>query len=370
MNKSRALWAIVFFLSVDAVLFRLPVYCQFVKPHSFTGVLVQRCQLAAEKESEHAPLVAVMGDSRMREGFSAKIFDKVAVDQSIPERALNLTVSGSTLRVWYYLLKHVDPSCSAFKMIVLGLPSYWDEDYSSELSNTKLDLTLSLPILKAVDTPAFVESFEDRSIRNDVLLGSVLKSYGYRRDVRDFVLNLSDRLAERTDSDKYWETRDYSYEGDKNSLTGIQIVKHDQFGNVPPHLEQAKVDRLKFAVFPGPPNPDFWKRHYLQYWVNRLVERYADSPTKIVLVCVPNHPLPVQDPRPHINRTISSLAKFPNVRVLPEDTFASLNRPEYFSDDIHLNVTGRRKFTEMLSEKLLDPSLLATRTALNHTNAD
>jgi hypothetical protein len=368
MNKSRALWAIVLFLSVDVVLFRLPVYCQFVKPNSFTGALVQRCQLAAEKQKESTPLVALVGDSRMREGFSAKIFDQVAAGQAMPDRALNLTVSGSTLRVWYYLLKHVDPNCRAFKMIVVGLPSFWDEDYSSELANAKLDLQLSLPVLKAIDTPEFVESFEDGNVRNDVLLGAVLKLYGYRRDVKNFALNVSDRLAERADADRYWEKSDYLYEGDKNSLAGIRIVNHNELANVPPCLEQAKVDRLKAIVFPGPPNPEFWRRHYLQYWLNRLAQRYADSSTKIVLVCIPNKPLPVQDLRPHINKTISDLAKYPNVRVLPEDTFASLNKPENFSDDIHLNVGGRRQFTQMLSEKLLDPSFLATRTALNRTS--
>jgi hypothetical protein len=369
MNKSRALWAMVFFLSVDAVLFRLPVYCQFVKPNSHAGALVQRVQLAKEKEKENAPLVAVVGDSRMREGFSAKIFDELAADSSKPDRALQLAASGSTLRVWNYLLEDVDPDRNAFKMIVIGLPSFFDDDYSSMLVNNKLDLQMALPVLKTEDTLDFVKTF-DGDARGEMLLGAVLRLYGYRRDVKDFIMHAPDRLAELKDSAIYWKKSDYLYEGDRNSMAGIKINDQKQLVNVPPYLEQAKVDRLRCAVFPEPVEPDSLKRNYLEYWLNRLAERYAGSPTKIVLICIPNHPLPAQDPPPHISRTIVSLTKYPNVRVLPEDAFASLNQPEYFSDDIHLNVTGRREFTKMLSDKLLDPSLLATRTALNHTTAD
>jgi hypothetical protein len=365
MKKSKALWAFVLFLSMDVLVFRLPVYSQFVKPHSYTGALVQRCQLAREKEQTNLPLVAFVGDSRMREGFSQKYFDEEAIRQSLPVRAAQLAVTGSTLRVWYYLLKHVDPDCRAFKLIVIGLPSFYDEDYSTDLANNMLDLQLTLPTLKAVDTPDFVGSFEDKSLRNEVLLAAVLKSYGYRRDVKDFVLNTFDRLAERDDSDKYWEQRDYLYEGDKKSLAGISIRDHKELINVPSHLSPMKLDRLKEVTFPGPNHPDFWKWHYLEYWLNRLARRYEGSATKLVIVCVPNKPLPVQRNRPHRDDAISEMAKYPNVCVFPEDMFASLNKPEYFWDDIHLNVKGRSSFTKMLSEKLLDSPLLAARTSSN-----
>jgi hypothetical protein len=365
MKKSRALWAFVMFLSLDILVFRLPVYSQFVKPQSYTGALVQRCQLASEKEATKLPLVAFVGDSRMREGFSQKYFDERAIRQSMSVRAAQLAVTGSTLRVWYYLLKHVDPDCRAFKLIVIGLPSYFDEDYSNDLANNKLDLQLTLPTLKAIDTPEFVGSFEDCSLRNEVLLTAVLKSYGYRRDVKDLVVNICDRLAERDDSDKYWEQRDYLYDGNKKSLAGISIRDHKELLNVPSHLIPMKVDRLKMAVFPGPNHPDFWKWHYLEYWLNRFAQRYEGSATKLVIVCIPNSPLPVQRGRPRRNDAISDMAKYPNVCVLPEDMFSTLNKPEYFWDDIHLNVRGRSSFTKMLSEKLLDSPLLAARTNSN-----
>jgi hypothetical protein len=362
--KSRGIAALTLLLALDCAIFHSPLYSQWVKPHSYAGALVQRCSLAQAKEKPDARLVALVGDSRIREGFSAKLFDQMAAEKSLPDRALNLGVSGSTLRVWYYLLKHVDPHCRAFDTIVVALPSFWDEDYSPDLSNNKLDLQIALPILQMTDVPVFLTSFEDYNARIEVLLGSLFKMYGYRRDLRNFLAHPKDRIVEVDDSNKYWEQRDYDYNGDNNSLAGLKVV-NDRVVNVPTFLEQAKLDRLKMVIFPGPPHPDFRKWHYLRYWTDRLVERYRNSPTKIVILCIPNNPVPVQRTRPQIHTTVAFLSKKPNVRVLPIAKFSSLNKPEYFYDDIHLNRIGRQKFTQMLSTELFDSSVVVTSAALN-----
>jgi len=362
--KSRGIAALALLLALDYAIFHSPFYAQWVKPHSYAGALLQRFNLALTKEKPDARLVVFVGDSRIREGFSAKSFDQMAAEKSLPDRALNLGVSGSTLRVWYYLLKHVDPHCRAFDTIVVALPSFWDQDYSPDLSNNKMDLQIALPILQMNDVPVFLASFEDYNARIEVLLGSLLKMYGYRRDIRDFLSNPKDRIAEVDDSNKYWEQRDYGYNGDNNSLAGLRVV-NGRVVNVPRFLEQAKLDRLKMVIFPGPPTPDFWNWHYLRYWTGRLVERYRSSPTKIVILCIPNNPVPVQRTQPQIDTTVKDLAMRPNVRVLGVGTFSSLNKPEYFYDDIHLNRMGRQKFTQMLSTELLDSSLAATSAALN-----
>jgi lysophospholipase L1-like esterase len=44
----------------------------------------------------------------------------------------------------------------------------------------------------------------------------------------------------------------------------------------------------------------------------------------------------------------------PVVTVLDENSFASLERPEYFFDTLHLNAEGRKSFSAMLAQQVSD----------------
>lgn len=182
---SKGLWALIILLCLDAAIFRCGFYLRYLKPLSYAGMMRQMCNsVSSSVKHRQTDLVGLVGDSRLREGFSAHAFDLLSGPDS--PRALNMAVSGSTLRVWYYLLKHVDPDCRTFKVLVLALPSYSDEDYWESQSNELADLQV-LPILKATDIPEFAASFEDATARGEVLLSTLLNMYGYRRDLRDFM---------------------------------------------------------------------------------------------------------------------------------------------------------------------------------------
>src|SRR5476651_1448228 len=92
-GMSKFLWAVIFLLALDVLIFRTSFYGRFIRPDSAAGTLLMRCRLAEKMKASKDQLVAVLGDSRMREGFSAKIFDELASPK--PLKALNLTVSGS-----------------------------------------------------------------------------------------------------------------------------------------------------------------------------------------------------------------------------------------------------------------------------------
>jgi hypothetical protein len=356
--------ALLLLFVLDALIFRTASYEHLVRPYSFAGALIQRSWLAEARKKSGAPIVAVIGDSRVREGFSAKLFDQMAENAALPLRALNLGVSGSTLRVWYYLLKHIDPDCRAFDTIVVALPSYWDEDYTPDLADNKLDLQILLPVLRATDIPQFVSSFEDRVCKLDALLAALFETYGYRRDLKDFLSHPLARIADCAYFEKFWQSQDYDYMGDKRSMAGLKVL-NNQLVNVPSFLEPTKLDRLKQLTFPGSLGPDYRCCQYFPFWLGQIVQRYKGSPTKILVLCIPNKPVPVCSIRPKIDRTIESLSCYENVHVLPVDAFSLLENPCYFFDDVHLNAEGRKKFTEMLTDLLLDRPSMMTRLSAN-----
>jgi hypothetical protein len=345
---SKAILAVIVFFAIEVVFFRTGAYNRIIKPASFAGMLLQRCQLAQAKHNTGA--IALLGDSRLREGFSARIFDQLAA--KTPVRALNLGLSGSNPRVWYYFLKNVDPNCASFKMIVIALPSYYDEDYAYGASDRQDDLRLLLPILSVRDAFDFTQSFQNRPSQVEVLTAMLLKMYGFRQDLKDLIANPLLRTQDCNFFDKHWQEIDYKYMGQKESLTGAHVVNNEIVG-LPSFVTPHQRERLQLEVLAQSERDLNFHYPYLQLWLDKLSSRYAGSPTRLVFIRIPARPFyaPLKH-QVHMD-SIEAVSRLSNVIVDPENEFSFLEKPEYFFDDIHLNSLGRKIFSKCLSLKLI-----------------
>jgi hypothetical protein len=351
---SKGVWAILLLLCLDAAVFRSGLYLRYLKPLSYAGMVRYMCStVSARIKHKKNDIIGLVGDSRLREGFSARVFD-AAANQSHsnhPYSALNMAVSASTLRVWYYLLKHVDPDCRTFKVIVLALPSYFDEDYWESESDNLSDLQV-LPVARLADSLELAASFNDATARNEAFLSALLHLYAYRRDLRDFAADPGKRLSECAFWRNNWERNGYLYEGRQESLGEAKVVGNTIVG-LPDSLPAEKREGLQQQVFPIPAEHDFQYSRYMRFWLNRIASRYSTSETRILVVHIPNNPLPTQLKRPRITATLSQISQLPQVTVDRENHFASLNEPGNFYDAIHLNKKGRPIFSKMLSQTIL-----------------
>jgi hypothetical protein len=345
---SKAVFAVAIFLAIEFLCFRTGTYLKIIKPASFAGMLVQRRQLANEKKGTGA--IALLGDSRLREGFSAQIFDQLAANTSL--KALNLGLSGSDPRVWYYFLKSIDPKCDAFKMIVIALPSYCDEDYAYGQSDKLDDLNLLLPVLGISDAWEFVQSFQDHSARSDASLAMLLKMHGFKQDVKDLLANPCLRLNECRFFKEHWQEMEYAYTGHPQSLAGAHVVNYEIFG-LPTFVSKYQKHRLQLTLLGLSEREIKWQYAYLKHWLDKLGNRYSASPTKLVFIRIPARPFDAAV-RHQVHRdSINSVSRLDNVIVEPENEFAFLEKPEYFFDDVHLNSAGRKIFSKLLSLKLI-----------------
>jgi len=89
-------------------------------------------------------------------------------------------------------------------------------------------------------------------------------------------------------------------------------------------------------------------------WIPRIMNRYSNSPTAIVLTPVPRGPF-VELPgfaKGYDSILPSSVIQRTNFS-LPGRTFDFLEKPEYYFDAFHLNAKGREKFTETLTSELI-----------------
>ena len=304
--------------ALDAALFRTPYYRRILEPDSYAGQM-ERALSAAGNQT-----IAVLGDSRIAEGFSPRVADR----RQPSLRFLNASVPGSTPRCWYYLLRDLDPKPGRFKIIVLPVEAYEDEDGGWEWADRTLDLNFLAARLRLADTLTVTASFHSAETRWNALLVCLLKGLLLREDLQAFLAHPDLRLRKTAlyrASGAEWA---YNYEGNAKDLVGT--VLRD-----PPPRPASPQTGLHAA--------------YRREWFGRIISRYSGSGTSIVFLRIPRGPVA---PAVSYARAGSSIRGFAGVRVLPENLFNRLEGPEYFFDELHLNARGRQWFSTELADVL------------------
>jgi len=89
-------------------------------------------------------------------------------------------------------------------------------------------------------------------------------------------------------------------------------------------------------------------------WIPRIMNRYSNSPTAIVLTPVPRGPfLGLLGFYRGYDSVLPSSVIQRGTFSLPGHSFDFLEKPEYYFDAFHLNSKGRRRFTETLVSELM-----------------
>jgi hypothetical protein len=89
-------------------------------------------------------------------------------------------------------------------------------------------------------------------------------------------------------------------------------------------------------------------------WIPRIVNRYANSPTAIVLTPVPRGAFrELNGSSAPYDVVFAGVAMQRPVFSVPEQTFDFLEKPDYYFDAFHLNAKGRQMFTEKLVAELV-----------------
>jgi len=337
---------------MDALIFRSGWYFPFIKPDSSAGVYKYRRQLGQSIAASSHNLVAVVGDSRIGEGFSARVFDEDATNT--PYKAVNLAVPGSSLRVWYYLLKQVDPGRNAFKFIVIPMSSYSENDEEESYTNRILDLQFLMAFASISESIEIVQSFTNAECQVQALCDALVQLYAMRLDVKDFLSDPEKRLADIGIGKKY---SDYNYSGTDRKLADYLNTSNT---SIDPQSREI-IRRLKKRFEEIIPVQTGERHKYNSYWLNKLIADYKNSDTTLVLIKIPTDPIGRLH-QPVSTTTVNDhVFGNKNVIVAPEKLFADLENPEYFFDDLHLNSSGRKIFSNRLSQLILQ--------TLSHNNA-
>lgn len=338
--------AILLLLATEFLLFRGAFYRSLLEPDSYAGYV--ELLLAAQHKLSPAPIVLVLGDSRIGEGFSAKTANQSESRAGVA--FANGAVPGSTPRSWFYILRELDPDASRYAAIVLAVDDYRDEDGTWSWADYPIDLPIVIACLRFEDTFAFAGSFHQTLERFHALRGALLKGFVYKDDVQAFLADPRARLRKVANYRAHAAEWDYEYQGRAESLAGLSVDWATRTIQFPPGLTPAQRDELSTAILRATTGQAGDKYRYRKYWLARILERYRSSATRIIFARVPRLPVHPLEPARNLPSAIRELAASnPSSLLLDENAFSALERPEEFFDSLHLNAHGRAVFSRELA---------------------
>ncbi len=337
------------YLLGELLLFHAGFYARILEPDlSATGYLERVFYSEAHRPPTGKKEVLVVGNSRMAEGFSAKIANRDQAGNGY--WFTNFGVSGTGDRVWYYLVRDVDPHRNRYAAITIPIDDYDDPDDYEDVADRASEMPLLANRLRPTDIIPYTLSFTTWKSRREVLRGALMLGITYQRDFALFLEHPSRRFERVAKFRRYGAQMRYDYGGMDRSLAGMAVDWAHERVTFPPGMPEDVQRDYTSRFFSRPPQLAR-NRAFEMRWLGALVDLYRNSNTRIILFQAPRSPAPRPVSLAHLPWTIvDDLRKRPWVRVIDAKTFEDLEKPEYFADHVHLDSTGRKLFSPRLAE--------------------
>jgi hypothetical protein len=334
------------FICVDGVVFHTRLYTSILAPDSYAGRMAFLTQAEKQRPSSGLKEVLVLGDSRMAEGFSAAVADRLSSVAGF--KFVNLAEPASSVNVWPYMLREVDPTMHRYWAIVVPYGIGYEPNNADNLR-----ISMAAPLLRYEDCFNFASGFQQWSGRFRAFAACILRGSAFQSDV----VNLLEHPIARIRSIQLEPQRVRSrniYKGRDSDIVGTSYDPRTGQVTFPPQLTEAQREAIRDSLV-QPSQSETQRFLKMQRdGIQQILNRYSASPTEIVLTPIPRGPfagLP--------GASMTFHAAFPTVMMqktvssLPEQTFNFLEKPEFYFDGYHLNARGRQRFTETLVTELV-----------------
>jgi hypothetical protein len=348
--RNIALFLVIAFsgaLLADAMVFRTGFYGQYLEPVSSTGTYERILYAEVHRVSSGKKDVLVLGNSRIAEGFSAKIANEYKQDGYWFS---NCAVPASSARPFYYFVRDVDPHRDRYSAIAVPIDDYNDVDSIDDPADELSEMWLVINRLRLSDILPYALSFQSWLPRFEALRGSTFKGMVFQRDLQEFIEHSRDRLKSAKDYREHGSDWLYAYGGNSPSLAGLSVDWTTHRATFPQGMPQDRQNGLCELMFQAPPQHG-WMRAYQIRWLGALADLYRTSKTKVIFFQLPRNAAPRPTPLTHWHSTsIDEMRRRSWVSVVDHSVFEPLEKPELFFDYIHLNTAGRQVFSPLLAE--------------------
>jgi len=334
------------FLCVDGAIFHSGLYVSILAPSSYAGRVSRITQAEKERVPSGLKEVLVLGDSRIAEGFSATLANELGSPAGL--KFVSLAEPAASANTWYYMVRQVDPTTRRYAAIVIPYGIGYEPN-----SADPLRISMTAPLLRYGDCFSFASGFQRWSGRFRAFTTCILRGSAYQDDVVDFLehpiarIRSIQRASTRMHSREVYKGRDYDLVGTSYDATTGRVTFADK-------LTEAQRRAFQKSLLQPSQADTEYSLKLQREWIPRIMNRYSNSPTAIVLTPVPRGPF-VELPgfkKGYDSVLPSSVIQRTKFSV-PGHTFDFLEKPENYFDAFHLNAKGRQKFTETLVSEVL-----------------
>jgi hypothetical protein len=334
------------FVCVDGIIFHTNLYVSILAPDSYAGRLAVITRAEKQRAPSDMKEVLVLGDSRMAEGFSTAVADKLGSAAGL--KFVNLAEPASSFNTWYYMLREVDPGAQRYWAIVIPYGVGYEPSTADPLR-----ISMAAPLLRYGDCFNFASAFQRWSGRLKAFTACILRGSAYQSDVVDLLEHPLARMRSVQEEPKRLRSRSL-YRGRDYDLVGTSYdPKTGQVTFAPKLTESQRQNIRKSLIQPSQSETEDYLK-LQRDWIPRIINRYSNSSTAIVLTPVPRGPfveLPGFSMAYHA--PVPSVIPKKTALSIPERTFDFLEKPEYYFDAYHLNAKGRERFTETFVTELV-----------------
>ncbi len=335
---------------LDALAFRTRFYPSNLKSDSTTGLfelILWREQQAQKKLGDN--VVVTLGDSRF--GIVPKLSNQLEPETGYVFRSAG--VAGTDARSWYYMLRDLDPGASRYRAIVFGMDDYGDEDLPNQSDDDIRALHYCIARLRVTDAIDFPRSFYSLDSKWQSLRGSLFKGLVYQPDFHEFLVNPRTRIRAIRFEHSGFEQWTYDFLGVDRSMEGLSIDWPALTARFPPGADANQHETVDEFLLRKPQPQTGRMAAFRREWFGRILDRYRDSRTRIIFLRLPRGPIPRPASLARSNGSvIREFAARPNVLLVDERFFDSLERPDLFADGMHMNKYGVAPFSSMLAREI------------------
>lgn len=339
-------------LLIDLALFRSGLYaCWAMKPESMPGSVMRGAMTIARYRDPARKNVLVLGNSQIGDGLSMRIADAASARNDL--HFINGAVPGTRPRDWFYLLREIDPSASRYAAIAL-MVDYDLAHESIDLSNYPLDISYSAPLLRLGDLADFPASFDLPDLRSRARRAILLPLQALHEDAHDLLAHPLRRVHEIRKVRPAWIDNLAAYSSSSYALPDLEL---DTASCMPlswgaheaewkPKLETYLRDLRKQA----PESTRIANQAYERLWLGRIAQRYRARGIPVIVFAMARGPWKADFlPDPMLNPALVELRDAGLITALPGNAFVELEKPQFFFDTLHLNATGRERFSKMFA---------------------
>jgi hypothetical protein len=339
--------ALVAYLVCDIALLRSGFYYRLVEPESTAGSTLHALLSAEKQRAGAARAVLVIGDSRIGEGFSARLATETAAAGAV--RFVALPLPGSTPRVWDYTLRAMGDHLSRYAAVVVMANTLDDRSEYEDLANREIDLAYLAPLIGVADLHRLPASFSDPAAQWRARKHILLPAQALRQDALALLGNPYRRARQVYTHRRDLARSQWSYEGRPQSLPPSP-------GAGRPSATDDLAWRTYFLRLQGrvPTLPAATARRYRAEWYGALAARATRVGAPLLVVPVPRGPYHAQSAKVEpLHGALAELQDAGRLTVLDRMPYRALEQPGYFFDSQHLNRRGRERFSRALAQQVL-----------------